>query len=83
MEIGRIYERSAARPNMSGSGPLRLNGPMAKRSGRVRTLKDAKAELQRVWELWKAWADLEEVEGGTDQPLRGYLVAAVAPLHWS
>ena len=31
------------------------------RSGRVATLEEAKAEFQKSWEAWKAWAKLEEV----------------------
>jgi hypothetical protein len=60
-EIGRIYELGGP-PEYKWFWSLALNGPMAKRSGRVRTLKDAKAELQKAWELWKAWADPEEVD---------------------
>jgi hypothetical protein len=31
------------------------------RSGRVATLKDAKAQFQKSWDAWNAWAKLEEV----------------------
>jgi hypothetical protein len=31
------------------------------RSGRVATLEEAKAQLRKRWEEWKAWARLEEV----------------------
>ena len=31
------------------------------RSGRVKTLEEAKSEFQKSWEEWKAWAKLEEV----------------------
>ena len=31
------------------------------RSGRVATLEEAKAQVQKSWGAWKAWAELEEV----------------------
>jgi hypothetical protein len=39
---------------------MNANGPMT-RSGRVATLEDAKSQLQKSWDAWKAWAKLEEV----------------------
>jgi hypothetical protein len=33
------------------------------RSGRVTTLEDTKAQFQKSWDAWKAWAKLEEVPG--------------------
>ena len=30
------------------------------RSGRVATLEEAKAQFQKSWDAWKAWANLEE-----------------------
>ena len=30
------------------------------RSGRVSAFEEAKAQFQRSWEAWKAWAKLEE-----------------------
>jgi hypothetical protein len=30
------------------------------RSGRVGSLEEAKAQFQKSWEAWKAWANLEE-----------------------
>jgi hypothetical protein len=35
------------------------NGPMT-RSDRVATLEEAKAQFQKSWNAWKAWAKLEE-----------------------
>jgi hypothetical protein len=32
------------------------------RSGRVETLEEAKAQFQKSWDAWKAWANLEEAE---------------------
>jgi hypothetical protein len=39
---------------------MNANGPMT-RSGRVATLEEAKAQFQKSWDAWKAWAKLEEV----------------------
>ena len=36
------------------------NGPMT-RSDRVTALEEAKAQFQKSWDAWKAWAMLEEV----------------------
>ena len=33
----------------------------ATRADRVATLEDAKAQFQKSWDAWKAWAKLEEV----------------------
>ncbi len=71
----------------SGRSPLRqracrastfLGFPLVGRDGRVpaSTLKDAKAELQKA--LGAVEGHWKKVLGGTDQPLRGYPVAAVA-----
>jgi len=40
---------------------MNANGPMT-RSNRVPTLEEAKAQFQKSWEQWKAWANLEETE---------------------
>ena len=32
------------------------------RSDRVATLEEAKAQFQKRWVAWKAWAKLEELE---------------------
>ena len=37
---------------------LTVNGPMT-RSDRVATLEEAKAQFQKSWDAWKAWAKLE------------------------
>ena len=39
---------------------LTVNGPMT-RAHRVATLEEAKAQFQKSWDAWKAWAKLEEV----------------------
>jgi hypothetical protein len=40
---------------------MTVNGPSAS-SGRVATLEEAKAQFQKSWDAWKAWAKLEETE---------------------
>ena len=58
--VGRIYE------TRGGPDPLRwfwsftVTCPMT-RSDRVATLEEAKAQFQKSWDAWKAWAKLEEV----------------------
>jgi hypothetical protein len=37
-----------------------VQGPMT-RSNRVPTLEEARAQFQKSWDAWKAWAKLEEV----------------------
>ena len=39
---------------------LTVNGPMT-RADREATLEEAKAQFQKSWDAWKAWAKLEEV----------------------
>ena len=49
---------------------MTVNGPMT-RSDRVATLEEAKAQFQKSWDAWKAWAKLEEVgsiQGRPDAP---------------
>ena len=36
-----------------------LHGPMT-RSDRAATLEEAKAQFQKSWDAWKAWAKMEE-----------------------
>ena len=50
--LGRIYD-----PRRSRQSAL---VPMA-RSDRVATLEEAKAQFQKSWDAWKAWAKMEEV----------------------
>ena len=40
---------------------MTVNGPMT-RADRVATLEEAKAQFQKSWDAWKAWAKLEEIE---------------------
>jgi hypothetical protein len=58
--IGRIYEVRGSPSDLRWFWSLHLNGPM-KRSDRVASLDEAKAQLQKSWEEWKAWAKMEEM----------------------
>ncbi|HET7255097.1 MAG TPA: hypothetical protein VFJ46_15160 [Xanthobacteraceae bacterium] len=58
--IGRIYEVRGGPESLRWFWSFSQHGPMM-RSGRVATLEEAKAEFQKSWEAWKAWAKLEEV----------------------
>jgi hypothetical protein len=40
---------------------MTVNGPMT-RADRVATPEEAKAQFQKSWDAWKAWAKLEETE---------------------
>ena len=59
-ELGRIYETRGGPDNPRWFWSMTVNGPMT-RSGRVATLEEAKAQLQKSWDAWKVWANLEEV----------------------
>jgi hypothetical protein len=54
--------KPAAVPSICWFWSLTINGPMM-RSGRVASLEEAKAQLQKSWDAWKAWAKLEEAPG--------------------
>ena len=56
-EIGRIYQTS-----LRWFWSLTVNGPMT-RSDRVATLEEAKAQFQKSWDAWKAWARRIEKRG--------------------
>jgi hypothetical protein len=60
-DVGRIYKTRGSPDNLRWFWSLAVNPPMA-RSSRVATLKEAKAQFQKSWDAWKAWAKLEEVE---------------------
>jgi hypothetical protein len=59
--IGLSARRAVAPTVCAGSG-LTVTGPLT-RSDRVATLEEAKAQFQKSWDAWKAWAKLEEVPG--------------------
>jgi hypothetical protein len=56
-EIGRIYETRGLPEHLRWFWSMSANGPMT-RSGRVETLEEAKAQFQKSWDAWKAWAKL-------------------------
>jgi hypothetical protein len=57
--IGRMNENRGGPEHLRWSRSLTV-GPMP-RSDRVATLEEAKAQFQKSWDAWKAWAKLEEV----------------------
>ena len=58
--VGRIYEARGGLDSLRWFWSLTVNGPMT-RSDRVATLEEAKAQFQKSWDAWKAWAKMEEV----------------------
>jgi len=60
-EVGRIYETRGGPDNLRWFWSMTVNGPMT-RADRVATLEEAKAQFQKSWDAWKAWAKLEEIE---------------------
>ena len=59
-EVGRIYETRGGPDDLRWFWSMTVNGPMT-RSDRVATLEEAKAQFQKSWDAWKAWAKLEEM----------------------
>ena len=57
--IGRIYQTRGGPESLRWSWSLTVNGPMTC-ADRVATLEEAKAQFQKSWDAWKAWAKLEE-----------------------
>ena len=57
---GRIYQTRGGPDSLRWFWSLTVNGPMT-RADRVATLEEAKAQFQKSWDAWKAWAKLEEV----------------------
>jgi hypothetical protein len=60
-EVGRVYQTRGGPDILRWFWSMTVNGPMT-RSDRVATLEEAKAQFQKSWDAWKAWAKLEEVE---------------------
>jgi hypothetical protein len=58
-DIGRIYETRGGPEHLRWFWSFAVQGPMT-RSDRVATFQEAKAQLQKSWEAWKAWAKLED-----------------------
>ena len=59
--VGRIDETRGGPDNLRWFWSMTVTGPMT-RSDRVATLEEAKAQLRKSWDAWKAWAKLEEVD---------------------
>ena len=57
--VGRICQTLGGPYSLRWFCSLTINGPMT-RSDRVATLEEAKAQFQKSWDAWKAWAKLEE-----------------------
>ena len=60
-DVGRIYQTRGGPDNLRWFWSLTVSGPMT-RSDRVATLEEAKAQFQKSWDAWKAWAKMEEAE---------------------
>jgi uncharacterized protein (DUF736 family) len=60
-DVGRIYQTRGGPDSLRWFWSMTVNGPMT-RADRVATLEEAKAQFQKSWDAWKAWAKLEEVE---------------------
>ena len=58
-DIGRIYKLRGGPEHLRWFWSFPLQGPMT-RSDRAATLEEAKAQFQKSWEAWKAWAKMEE-----------------------
>jgi hypothetical protein len=54
-EVGRLYQTRGGPDSLRWFWALTVNGPMT-RSDRIATLKEAKAQFQKSWDAWKAWA---------------------------
>src|SRR5258705_484741 len=54
-DIGRIYEVRGGPDHLRWFWSFALHGPMT-RSDRATTLEEAKAQFQKSWDEWKAWA---------------------------
>jgi hypothetical protein len=50
------------------------------RSDRVGTLEEAKAQFQKSWDAWKAWAKLEEVDLRDRRPRKYCCCRGIATL---
>jgi hypothetical protein len=56
-KIGRIYQELGSSPEYKWAWAIYVDGPI-KRSDRVASLEQAKAQLQTSWKQWRAWAKL-------------------------
>jgi hypothetical protein len=60
-DIGRIYEVRGGPEHLRWFWSFTLNGPMT-RSDRAASSEEAKAQFQKSWDAWKAWAKLDDHE---------------------
>jgi hypothetical protein len=58
-EVGLIYDIRGGPKGLRLFWSPTVDGPMT-RSNRVATLEAAKAQFQKSWDEWKAWAKLDE-----------------------
>ena len=54
MVVGGIHETRGGPENLRWLWSMTVNGPIT-RSDRVATLEEAKAQLQKSLDAWKAW----------------------------
>jgi hypothetical protein len=59
--VGRIYETRGGPDNLRWFWSMTVTGSMT-RSDRVASLEEARAQLRKSWDAWKAWAKLKEVD---------------------
>jgi hypothetical protein len=68
-DIGRIYEVRGGPDQLRWFWSFALHGPM-NRSDRAATLEEAKAQFQKSWDEWKAWAKMEESADSSEHSTR-------------
>ena len=59
MAVGRIYETRGGPDHLRWFWSFIVT--CLTRSDRVSTLEEAKAQFQKSWDAWKAWAELREL----------------------
>ena len=65
--VGRIYETRGGPDSLRWFWSMTVNGPMT-RSDRVATPEEAKAQFQKSWDAWKAWAKPTRYGSGMGPP---------------
>ena len=66
-KVGRIYETRGGPDSLRWFWSMTVNGPMT-RSDRVATPEEAKAQFQKSWDAWKAWAKPTRCGSGMGPP---------------
>ena len=59
-DVGQIYQTRGGPDHLRWFWSPTVNGPMT-RAAHVATLEEAKAQFEKSWDEWKAWAKLEEL----------------------